>query len=259
MMGCNFSLEHYFETLKIAKSQGYLLQTVSESRLLTKHARIILRHDVDFIPEYALKMAKAEHENDIHSTYYILLRDDYYNPLSKRNIKIIQEINDMGHEIGLHYDSRFATTNSKLEHELTILSDLIGRRIESIAAHTPNEIKRLTGKNYLEDEINLEKLNVIESKSVDAKYISDSGRQWREGCMCQHIGKHKNEHDGLRDLQILTHPFWWADNSQSIKSELEKFKKIQKDKFDGYITDYQNMVQRLMDRINKPKDSYEIW
>ncbi len=168
---------------------------------------------------------------------------------------------DFGHEIGLHYDSRFTTTNTKLKNEITILEDIIDTKITSIAAHVPNEIKRLTGKDYLEDEIDLEKLNLIESKhnTLNAKYISDSGRNWREGCMCEHIGKHKNEHGGLRDIQILTHPIWWNNNELSIKSELELFKENYIGDFDGYIEEYKHQVQRLMDRENKPKESYEIW
>lgn len=258
-MPCEFTLEHYFDTLKKAQDMGYEIKPVSGSKKMSKRASIFLRHDVDFSLDYALTLAKAEHENNIHSTYYILSRDDFYNPLSKRNIKIIQEINDMGHEIGLHYDGRFTTTNTRLKHELDILNDALeDKKITSISAHIPNEIKRLTGKSYLEDQIDLEKLDIIESKNVDAKYISDSARTWREGCMCQHIGKHKNEHGGLKDLQILTHPVWWINNTGSIHEQMIRMKSYFVRKYLGYIKDYKEMAKKFMVNNNISEDRYKI-
>ena len=89
-MNCGFTLEHYFDTLEKASAQGYLIEPVKFANRLSKHKRIFLRHDVDMLPEYALKLAIEEHKHNIQSTYYILLRDDYYNPLSKRNVKIME-------------------------------------------------------------------------------------------------------------------------------------------------------------------------
>ena len=252
-MNCGFNLEHYFHTLELAKTQGYKIKTVSESKLVAKKKQIILRHDVDFTLDYALKMAKAEHEHGIHSTYYILLRDDYYNPLSKRNIKIIKEITNIGHEIGLHYDSRFSTSNAKLKNELNILGDLIDKKITTIAAHTPNAIKAETGKGYIDDEINLQELGIIESKyNIDGiKYISDSSRIWREGCMCQNIGKYNN-------LQILTHPVWWVNNTNSIHEQMIHLKTYFIEKYNEYIKDYKKMSKMFMFNNNISKERYKI-
>lgn len=59
---------------------------------------IILRHDVDEQPLNALKMATAEKEMGILSTYY-------FRKVSKSdNPEVIRKIASMGHEIGYHYE-----------------------------------------------------------------------------------------------------------------------------------------------------------
>ena len=48
-------------------------------------------------------MARIEHEDlNVHSTYTVQLRNNTYNALSQKNIESIQEIESMGHYIGLH-------------------------------------------------------------------------------------------------------------------------------------------------------------
>ena len=39
----------------------------------------------------------------------------------------------------------------------------------------------------------------------DIKYLSDSKKNWREGCPCQAILEGK-----YQQLQLLTHPIWWG-------------------------------------------------
>ena len=44
---------------------------------------IILRHDIDFDVDYALKMAKMENKLNIKSTYFFfLLKSNFYNILN---------------------------------------------------------------------------------------------------------------------------------------------------------------------------------
>ncbi len=59
---------------------------------------IIMRHDVDSEPEYALKMARLENELGITSSYYFRYLDGLFR------IDIIKAIAKLGHEIGYHYE-----------------------------------------------------------------------------------------------------------------------------------------------------------
>lgn len=59
---------------------------------------IILRHDVDLLPQNALKMSEMEHSLGIEGTYYFRIVPESYN------IEIMERIQNLGHEIGYHYE-----------------------------------------------------------------------------------------------------------------------------------------------------------
>ena len=47
-------------------------------------SQVIIRHDIDFDVDAALKMAKIERELHLKSTYFFLISNDSYNLLSKK-------------------------------------------------------------------------------------------------------------------------------------------------------------------------------
>ena len=59
---------------------------------------IVLRHDVDRLPQNSLKTAQIEHELGIHGSYYFRIVPESFDE------KIIREIAALGHEIGYHYE-----------------------------------------------------------------------------------------------------------------------------------------------------------
>ena len=48
-----------------------------------KEKSVIMRHDIDYCLEQSVKMAQIEQEEGISSTYFVLLKTDFYNPASK--------------------------------------------------------------------------------------------------------------------------------------------------------------------------------
>jgi peptidoglycan/xylan/chitin deacetylase (PgdA/CDA1 family) len=221
----------------------YYFGTFSEFPKLMKIKKIILlRHDVDISLDCALKLAKLEHEHGLKATYFILLHSEYYNALSESNQIKIKEISDLGHEIGLHYDTNFLSKNNKnailqIKQESEILSNLIGKKIKSIAQHNTS----------ISSSLNIESNpDFIDPRSVDIlqkiMYISDSGHYWREGCMCKHINKHEK-------LQILTHPIWWNDDSRTIEKSFEQFKNDQIKKIDNDISNHKNMLKNYLNML----------
>jgi hypothetical protein len=248
---CDFSLEHYFEVLNSIKNE-YSIGTIGEyEKLIRSNKMLMLRHDVDFSLEYALELAKKEAENQIKSTYFILFHGEYYNPFDKKSSKIIKEISDLGHEIGLHYDTSFYPKSSKKEieiirKEIEMLEILIQKKINCVSQHVPSETRELF--------INLKNEGLIDSRDPEIikqmKYISDSGHYWREGCMCKHINKHEK-------LQILTHPIWWVTNLQKREEVLSTFEEDEKQKIVDNINDYKDMVDRLLINLKAPSDQFE--
>ena len=65
---------------------------------------VILRHDIDNSLPQALRLAEIEAEEGVKSTWFVLLRTDFYNPASAASQRILRRIRELGHEIGLHFD-----------------------------------------------------------------------------------------------------------------------------------------------------------
>jgi hypothetical protein len=83
------------EVIDSAKNQSGITPHASR---ITNHAVIILRHDVDRLPQNALRLAQLEHDMGIHGTYYFRIVPQSYN------LEIMQKIAELGHEIGYHYE-----------------------------------------------------------------------------------------------------------------------------------------------------------
>lgn len=202
-MKCDFSLDHYAEILVKIKELKYkdifLGDTSSDEKL------IVLRHDIDLCPESALKMAKIESQYNICSTYFVWLQSPFYNALSKRNILIFSNIKSMGHKIGLHIQCK---NNPSISKEITgqfeLLNKIFGITTKFMSFHKPN--KEFVGHS---DNIAEGILSAYAYKYIkEYKYISDSGGEWRDDCLCNVIGK-KN-----KKIQALIHPIWWNTNSK---------------------------------------------
>jgi len=215
---CNFSFKHYFEVLDYAKEKYSIGSIMEFPRLKKKERFILLRHDIDFSLEYALKMAQAEAEHGLHATYFVLLHSPFYNALSEQGVSVIKIISDLGHEIGLHYDTRFLAKSSikaaaQLEQEAQMLGNITGKKIISVTRHnitTTPKLKMYKISGFLDargPEI-----------SVVSTYISDSVQNWRRGCMHNHIDKKKK-------LQFLTHPIWWTEDHKTREVILNEFEK----------------------------------
>ncbi len=106
----DFTLKTYKVLLKVLLKKNYSFFTFQEyiennlSLITGNSSIIILRHDVDRLPENALKMAQIEKELGIKSTYFFRTIKSVFKP------EIIGEIAEMGHEIGYHYENLVAVS-----------------------------------------------------------------------------------------------------------------------------------------------------
>ncbi len=95
----DFTLTYYIELIKILFNTGYYFQSSPNLIYKSKIHSIILRHDVDRLPQNALEMARTESEMEIKSTYYFRMKPFSYDE------EIIIKIANLGHEIGYHYEN----------------------------------------------------------------------------------------------------------------------------------------------------------
>ncbi len=223
----DFTVHQYAELLITLGKRGYGFQRVEDCFLNSQHSSVILRHDVDLRSYAALRLAKAEASLGIKSTYYFRTVKQSYNP------KIIEEIADMGHEIGYHYEDlavhmgNFCLAIKSFEKNLDLIRKFYP--VKTVCMHgcsgSPYDNRDLWKKYKLEDfGLICEPYLSIDYNKV--LYLSDTGRCWN-GFKMSLRDNVKSAYDfnfhGTQDIlnaidklpaQILftAHPEQWVDN-----------------------------------------------
>lgn len=178
----DFTFKGYFELVRNVQSKGFSLADFHDYHQYERSC--ILRHDIDMSIGLAFRFAamEAELSPPIRSTYFVLLKTDMYNPLSKKSVSYLKDIIKMGHEIGLHfdeaaYDIEFGLDNlvASVQNEARVLSEYLGSKIRTVSMHRPS-------KRCLEANLKFDGLvnSYGHEYFKDIKYLSDSRRHWRE-------------------------------------------------------------------------------
>src|SRR4030042_6360664 len=114
-MKCDFSLQHYRKTLRQALKMGFVIAGFRHyPQVRQKPKVILLRHDIDYLPRRALSIARIEKKLGIRSTYFVRVHGEYYHPFDRLSFPIIEEIIQLGHEIGLHSEARSLAKEFKI-------------------------------------------------------------------------------------------------------------------------------------------------
>jgi len=206
----NFNQDNYKSLIKSFLKKGYSF--IKFKKKIPKKNNVILRHDVDFDVNIALKMARLEKKMGICSTYFFLIRSNSYNLLEPSTIAQIKLIKQLGHEISIHFDPAIYRKNplAGLKNELDLFKKLTGVAPKILSFHRPSKI-------FLNDELVLGMPHTYQNKYfVDIKYISDSGGGF--------FYDHPLETDAFKSnnsIQLLVHPIWWMTDG---KNNLEKIK-----------------------------------
>lgn len=170
---------HKFLRLCEAISSNYPTITMAEY-MEKEHPEcfVLMRHDIDRMPERALVTARIEHELGIKSTYYFRTVKNVFKP------EIIKQIKSMGHEIGYHYET---LSEAKGDHKKALAlfqSNLEKLRemceIKTICMHGKPLSKhdnRELWKNYDFRDFGVTGEAYLSVKD-DLNYFSDTGRTW---------------------------------------------------------------------------------
>lgn len=213
----HFTYEAYRNLLSLLRKQGYAFETYHTWR--ETPCCVILRHDIDTCLSQAVKLAEVEAEEGVQSTWFVLLRTDFYNVFSRSGREALDRIRSLGHEIGLHFDEASyvpALTPEELPgraaEEAELLSALLETPITTVSMHRPS-------KATLEADYHIPGLVNSYGKTFfhDFKYLSDSRRRWREPV--EEIIR-SGEHDRLH---ILTHAFWYHETEENLSRTVGGF------------------------------------
>ncbi len=174
-----FSYDGYGKLIDSLRKHHYDFASYHDWKNITHP--VIMRHDIDNSIECALHLAEFENAMGANSTFFVLLTSDFYNVFSLNNMKMLKQIMNLGHEIGLHFDEvRYPDAGIEdisrlILQEAEVLSKVIESKVSTVSMHRPS-------KNVL--SANIEIPGMVNSYGKvyfeDFKYLSDSRRRWRE-------------------------------------------------------------------------------
>ena len=226
----DFELEKYGKLCETIVQENYKILTfkdyISEE---PKDKFVILRHDVDSKPYRALRMARLENKLNIKSSYYFRYNKSVFDP------KIIKEIDELGHEIGYHYEV-LSKTKGDFPRALELFLEELSEfrkicEIKTICMHGSPLSKYDNREMWKIFDFKLYgiKGEAYLSAGKDLDYFSDTGWNWNsKHKLRDYISGNKNNllidsTDDLLDLvknkssgriYLLAHPGNWAGNSQ---------------------------------------------
>ena len=203
----------------------------------------LIRHDVDRKVQNALEMAKLEKDLGIKSTYYFRAKEHVFEE------KIICKINDMGHEIGYHYEC-LSDTNGNMDKAYVDFEKNLKRfrsivNVDTISMHG-RPLSKYDNRDMWRHERALGNLNnlynilgeiYLHIDYTDIAYIGDTGRNWNSGKSNKrdHVNSEidlifNSGEELLRELKsnppkklvFQIHPERWTNNAMQYNIQLAK-------------------------------------
>ena len=182
----------------------------------------VLRHDIEFSIDRALKIAEIEKSLGISSTYTVQLRNNTYNALSQKNIDIIRKINNMGHKIGLHQNPPMMNDEKLIKYilkDIETLEHYYGFEVDRYAFHRCGSNPGILEK-YVEvpNKINCyakEFFHYFQGsppEKLRVYYVGDSNHKWKYGYPLEF------DFNKVNKIQLLTHPYSWTEHGYGNSS-----------------------------------------
>ena len=192
------------------------------------NAFCVLRHDIEFSIDRALQMARIEHEDlNVHSTYTVQLRNNTYNALSQKNIEAIQEIESMGHYIGLHQNPPQMSDDELVDYitkDIETLEHYYGFSVDRFAFHrcgsNPGILERyveVPGKINCYAKEFFHYFSGDKPEEIRVHYLADSNHDWKYGHPFN-----IDYWDLPQKMQLLTHPYSWTEEGYENISNFTK-------------------------------------
>lgn len=169
---------------------------------------------MDYSLKKALEFAEFEASLGVRSTYYILVNGFYFNPTCYENMEKIRMINDLGHNVGLHFDLK---PYKDLDVETQALCIAAHRAFLEYTVR--DEIKYITFHKTHETSPSYELITELSNHELfypnmnnGYKYITDDNCQWSEDPI-EAIRNYPNIH-------LSTHPIWWGEKDDVWESRI---------------------------------------
>lgn len=259
MKTSDFSLNNYSKLIRALLEKKYNFVTFSEYCTGVMYDNyVVLRHDVDELPQNALTIARLEHSLGVRASYYFRKKEGAFE------VDFIRKIAALGHEIGYHYED-FSSSNG----DIFAAYDSFKKNLNELRSIAPVSTIAMHGapRSFYDNRFiwllfDYKKLNLLGETYLtpdftNVAYLSDTGGYWND---TRFSVRDKTEDEInmpsfgstleiIHAIQsgafpkkaiILSHPQRWFDNVFSLFA-------------DRVLQDAKNVVKRLI--INNKKNN----
>jgi len=211
-MTCGFSRDHYREILEVALERDYRCIRYDELENLSPGVKAcILRHDIDYMPEWSVHLGAIEADLEVVATYFFQICARTYNLRERETYAAVRYLANQGHVLGLHLDisweknATWEDVPRQSQEEQKLFAAITGvEPCEIISVHNTHRFS----DNILNQQVAGISHTYEQRYFSDIKYLSDS-QGWYEGCPCQIFREERYER-----IQLLTHPYIWPQASR---------------------------------------------
>ena len=224
----DFTLDNYRRLIQLTKEKGFQF-ILHKDEFVPERKDVIWRHDVEFEPDIALRMAQIEHEEDVIATYFFQLHSPYYNVVDPHYREVFHEIKELGHCVGLHFDSAYwrITSEDQLDDYIALDKDYLEKNmgvvIDTFSFHNTTPFTQSCLAYQYGGLINVYSSFFKEHYN----YCGDSLGYWRFDRLEDVLNDEKVQH-----LQVLTHDANWCDE---VLSPRKRFAKAMRDRAESLI------------------------
>ena len=214
----DFTFENYRKLIQLAKAKGFQF-IFHKDVFVPERKDVIWRHDVEFEPDYALRMAQIEYEEGIKATYFFQLHSPYYNVLDPHYRKVFHDIKILGHCVGLHFDSAYwgITSEDQLNDYIVLDKEYLEKNmdveIDTFSFHNTTPFTQSCLEYRYGGLINVYATFFKEHYN----YCGDSLGYWRFDRLEDVLND-----ENVKHLQVLTHDANWCDEVLSPRNRFAK-------------------------------------
>lgn len=214
----DFTLVNYRRLIKLSLERGFTFISFTDQKDVARK-EILWRHDVEFEPDIALKMAEIEKSCGVKATYFFQLHSGLYNLFDRHYAEVFHAIMDLGHYVGLHFDCRYwnIADEKQLDEYITLdrkyLEKNFGVEIGVFSFHNTTPFTQ-SCLEYRYGGL----VNVYSSYfKQNYNYCSDSLGYWRFDRLEDVLMD-----DNVTHLQVLTHDANWSEEVLSPRKRFMK-------------------------------------
>lgn len=213
-----FTLDNYKKQIELGLKQGFKFISYTDT-YQEDRKDILWRHDVEFEPDIALKMAEIESMLGAKSSYFFQMHSMYYNIFDPHYTDVFIKIHAMGHSVGLHFDSHYygIEDENQLSYFINLdkeyMEKVLKVKIESFSFHNTTPFTQSCLEYKYAGLINVYSSHFKERYN----YCSDSLGYWRFEILDEVL-----QDPSIQHLHVLVHDANWSEEVLSPRQRVNK-------------------------------------